>query len=264
MSSAQKLIKIGAIAFAIFLIVSIFEGILFVFQICGGYNYDKKDLDFHEIYQNIIEIDIDISASKIILNTGENFEVNAKNVSNRLEARETNGKLIIKEKKHFFWSHQSGVIEVTIPSKVLLDRLKISSGAGKVELRNVTAKESKIGLGAGSLLIENSVFYETKIDSGAGEVKVNESILHNLDIDSGVGKTELKADILGTSKIECGIGEIHLVLPKESDYKLTLEKGIGNLEVNGKSIQNESTYGSGENNIKIEGGIGSIKIDFKE
>lgn len=264
MSSTQKLIKVGAIAFAIFLIVNIIEGILFVFHLCGGNIYRSGEMNFQEEYTIIENIDMDISASKIIFDTGEKFKIDASNVSKSFEVKETNGNLKIQEKRNYFWSHESGTIRITIPNEMVINRLNISSGAGKIELKNITVNHAKIEVGAGSFVAENSIFYETKIDSGAGEVRIDKSILHNLDLATGVGKAKLQAEILGKSQIDCGVGEVHLLLPKKNDYQLKLEKGIGSIEVDGKKLANESTYGDGENYIAIEGGIGSIKVDFNE
>jgi len=43
---------------------------------------------------------------------------------------------------------------------------------------------------------------------------------------------------------------------------ITAEKGIGSLRINGKSYSSETTYGDGDDRIRIEGGIGAINIKF--
>lgn len=50
----------------------------------------------------------------------------------------------------------------------------------------------------------------------------------------------------------------------KDNYKIIAEKGIGSIKIDGVEQGQESTYGSGENLIKLEGGIGSINIDFAE
>ena len=46
-------------------------------------------------------------------------------------------------------------------------------------------------------------------------------------------------------------------------YKLKLEKGIGEVSVDGSLIEDDSTVGNGNNYIRIEGGIGSIKVNYE-
>lgn len=50
----------------------------------------------------------------------------------------------------------------------------------------------------------------------------------------------------------------------KENYKIVGEKGIGSLKIDGKSQSgSNSTYGSGNNVIKVDGGVGSINIDFE-
>ena len=44
---------------------------------------------------------------------------------------------------------------------------------------------------------------------------------------------------------------------------MKLEKGIGEVRVDGSLIDNDSIVGNGNNYIRIEGGIGSIKVNYE-
>ena len=117
-------------------------------------------------------------------------------------------------------------------------------------------------LGAGSVTIDNmTVSEEMKLNGGAGNIEINSGKIANAYVDLGIGKTTINSDITGNSKIDTGIGELnlYLTLPKE-DYKLDIDKGIGEIRVNGKSIGDDIDIGSGENYIKIDDGVGTIKI----
>lgn len=115
----------------------------------------------------------------------------------------------------------------------------------------------------GKLEIANCKFNETKIDAGAGETKIISTSLNDLRLDAGVGRIEIDGEITGESKIACGIGETDIKLEQdEGEYKIIAEKGIGSLKIKGQEQGTETTYGNGKNIIKIEGGIGSIKVDF--
>ena len=50
----------------------------------------------------------------------------------------------------------------------------------------------------------------------------------------------------------------------KDDYFITLDKGLGNATINGKNMSGDTTYGTGENKLDIDGGLGSIQIDFIE
>ena len=50
----------------------------------------------------------------------------------------------------------------------------------------------------------------------------------------------------------------------KDDYKLDIEKGLGNITVDGTSVSNIKGQGNGNNSIEISGGIGAINLKFKE
>ncbi|MCI8396540.1 MAG: hypothetical protein HFJ52_02385 [Clostridia bacterium] len=60
------------------------------------------------------------------------------------------------------------------------------------------------------------------------------------------------------------MGETVVNLVREKDkYKIIAEKGIGSLKIDGKEQSGETSQGDSKDIIKIEGGIGSIKVNFK-
>ena len=48
------------------------------------------------------------------------------------------------------------------------------------------------------------------------------------------------------------------------NYQIKVDKGVGNATLDGKSIRDDSVYGDGQNRIDIDGGIGSVDIEFEE
>ena len=85
-----------------------------------------------------------------------------------------------------------------------------------------------------------------------------------MDFDIGAGEANVNARLLGDSKIEVGVGSLNLnLLGSRELYKLKLEKGIGEVSVDGSLIEDDSTVGNGNNYIRIEGGIGSIKVNYE-
>lgn len=269
MNGFQKTIKIFAICLAIFIIVNIVGGILSFLAIVTGVRYmETNDTiqveSFVGEYKNIDKIDIDSVSSNIIIKPGNEFKVEANNLKNRLSSNEMNGTLRIKEEKAWFWnSNNQGSITIYVPIGITLNELKIDSGAGKIEIENINVDEFDLEQGAGVVEIEKSKFNKTNIDGGAGEIKIKNSTLNNLKMDAGIGKIDVEAEITGNSKIDCGIGDMRItLLGNEEDYDIRAEKGIGNIQINNKRQENDVTYGSGKNKIKLEGGVGNIEVNF--
>lgn len=49
----------------------------------------------------------------------------------------------------------------------------------------------------------------------------------------------------------------------KENYKILGDKGIGSLKIDGISQGDNIAYGSGDSVIKVDGGVGSINIDFE-
>lgn len=276
MNGVQKIIKIFAICLAIFIIVNIFGwligGLGFLIHIGeNGDNISDRTYETSEItgdswgnFQNITNIDIDLKSAKLSLKSGGDKLVVKKSNEDNFKIYTDDHELKIKEKDGWFLNHDKfDTIEVIIPDGMLLRELNIDSGAGKVEINGIKSDEFHIDQGAGILEISNSNFDRTKIAGGAGSMKINSSVLNDLKLDAGVGKVEIEGDIKGSSKIECGIGEVALKLnaPREA-YKIRVEKGIGSIRIDGEVQENNVAYGNGSNELKIEGGIGAVNVEF--
>lgn len=78
------------------------------------------------------------------------------------------------------------------------------------------------------------------------------------------GLTTFECTLKGNNKIEAGIGELKINLKDSIDnHRFDVNKGIGSIKVNNNEISNNTIYGTGVNLLKIDGGIGSIKINTK-
>lgn len=266
MTNLQKGIKYCAIAFGVFIIVSILSVILGAVGIIdiittGG---SRTGESFTKTYQDIRSIDIDVAYSDILVTIGEEFKVEATNISRNFSSKVTNDTLKIKEKKNWFWmGNSSGKIIVTVPEDAVLQDVSIDSGAGRIALDKILASSLDVSQGAGLLTIRDGDFSRTNLDGGAGKIEVSSSILNNLELDAGVGKVDIEAMITGNSEIDSGVGEIHLrLLGEKEDYRIRADKGLGSLHIDGKSYSDNASFGNGSNFIEIDGGVGSIVVDF--
>lgn len=268
MSNIQKIIKISAIALAIIIIINIFSLIisglswLFDFNI---FNNNKDITNLKEVYEEVSEIEIDGVSSSIEIISGKELKVEAKNLENDLTSKVKNGVLEIEEHGKWFKNNKNnGVIYITIPKNITLNKLSIDTGSGKFSIKDIEVSYFDMDHGAGVLEMENVNFSKTNIDGGAGLIKIKNSTLNNLELDSGAGKVEIEARITGNSEINCGVGEVAInLIGTSSDYQITTSKGIGSIKINNEEQKNESVYGAGSNKLEIEGGIGNIKVNFK-
>ncbi len=267
MTEIQKIIKAFAIFLAIFIIVSIAGSFMLVLGLFTDLHIGErqKSRNFSEIYQNIQNVDVDLTKSNIRIQEGTVWKVEANGIDQGFSVQKKGNTLEIEEKKKWlFGHHQKGEITIYVPRGEMGD-LDIDGGIGEIELDGIMANQLDIDCGVGYLKILNSKFLTTAIDSGVGKTEIRSSVLNHLDIDGGVGKIDIEAYITGVNKIECGVGEISIMLlGEEKDYTIFAEKGLGNVTINGQQYSNQTVYGSGSHKIEVEGGIGKLELNFKK
>lgn len=273
MTTAQKIIKYIATAFACFLIVSIISGILSALYALSGVlglqKEDKKIKDEMSMinFENseVETLDIDVAFTNLIIKKGDLLIAETNNED--INCKQNNQNLQIKEKQHSLFSkNNKGDLVVYIPENLEFEKVRINAGAGKIQIENINAKKLYLELGAGETIIEKlNVTDNCKIESGAGKVSILSGSINEMNLDMGVGKFELASDITGKSEINAGIGNLELnIKNNKENYTIKADKGIGSIKIDGKEVADDENYGDGENTIKIDGGIGSIKIDFED
>lgn len=275
MTTIQKVIKYLSIAFAVFLIFTIFSAIIGaiygISTIVGNNNTDIVGNDNTEEMQtidlnsdnNMAYLDVDILYTNLVIKTGDYFL--AKTSNNNIECKQNGNKIVITEKQdNWFFKKQKGDLVITIPSDLEFEKVKISNGAGKLSIEKLITDELDLNLGAGETIIDNIISSSTKIDTGVGRTIIKDGKIKDLDLDIGIGESEITAKLVGKNKIDTGVGALKLnLLGSNDDYEININKGIGEIKVDGKSVSDNVVIGTGENNVVVKGGLGEIKINFK-
>ena len=166
MTTAQKIIKYFALAFAVFLIVTIISAIL-----TGGYSIlkafelihtnDKQITEELKVISNQIKevetLKIELACTNLEIKTGENFRVETNN--SKITFEEQNGSVKIKEKtKNWFSNNGASDLIIYIPENMIaLDETKIETGAGKINIEKLNTQGLYLELGAGDVHIENLI-----------------------------------------------------------------------------------------------------------
>lgn len=267
MTTLQKVIKYLAIAFAISLIVGIIGGVLQtvgLISIATKSSKVSEDLKEYEISAEIKELDIDISAAECVISTGEAFKVESN--LKELSVKADEGVLSIIE-KHKGSIHYSGnpVLNIVIPEDMVFDSLKINTKAAKLTADSLSADELIFELGAGMLKIsELNVFNNAYIEGGAGSLNIDSGTINNLEADMGLGEFNFRGVLTGKCELDQGVGaaELHL-LGDADDYTIEVDKGLGSIRIDGNEVHDGDKLGEGRNHIELDGGVGSVEIEFE-
>lgn len=272
MTTAQRVIKYLAIALAIFIILNIISMIVFGIYIFADILGLRDGNKIEQISSNknittsfedsdIQALKIDMYATNLTIKQGSSFKIETTNKN--VEYKQNRNQLEIIEKKHNWFSQnvQENLI-IYIPTGVTFEKVDIETGAGQIEIDKLYTEKLSLEVGAGKVKIQELKTIETAdIDGGAGKVEILNGTMKNLDLDMGVGECSITTKLTGNNKINAGIGklEINLTDSKEN-YKIRVNKGIGSIKINGKEMTNDEIYGSGNNFIRIDGGIGTIDV----
>ena len=268
MTSWQKTIKYIAVAFAILLIVSIVGGIFSVIaslDFVFTNNNAEGETETYNINGEIDSLYINISAAQLEIRTDDDFRVESNN--KYLTVTEKDGKLKISEKKRLFGSY-SGKVKVAlyIPENTVFSVADIVTGAGKVTVEDLSSQVLDMELGAGAAEIDSlNVNERADIDGGAGSIEIESGTINGLKLHMGVGELVLTSRLTGECELDYGIGSASLtLLGSKDDYRIDIDKGMGEAAIDGEKVSDGQIFGSGENRIEIDGGVGEMKIRFEE
>ena len=276
MTTAQKVIKYIATAFAVFLIITIISAILnggYALLSAFGLIHTNKNIvteDLKVISSEVKEVStlkIDLAFTNLDIKTGDNFKVETNN--SKITFEEKNGSVKIKEEKRNWLNNndsESNLIIYIPEDMIAIDETKIETGAGKINIEKLNTQGLYLELGAGDVHIENVVATaETKIDGGIGKTELKSCEINNLKANLGMGEFVFSGKLTGKSEIDSGVGAIRIKLMDDKEnYKINVSKGLGNVTLDGQKLETDRVYGTGENYLDIDGGVGEIKIDFKE
>lgn len=265
MTTLQKVIKYLAIAFAIFLTVSIVGGVLSAVGLFGGlFSSDAvlEDVKIYSVASEIHNLNIEINAADLFVKEGEAFAVESN--LKHLKVEEKGGRLTVEETKRFGGTYNGAVLTVYIPAGTVLESVNLTTGAGRLTIDSLSSGTLDFELGAGEVSIASLIATKSvDIEGGAGRITIADGALKDLELEMGVGQLNLTSALTGNCKLDLGVGESNLTLiGNKDDYRLDLEKGIGNITVDGTSVTDYSSSGNGTNAVEINGGIGAINVKF--
>lgn len=275
MTTTQKIIKYLAIAFALFLVISIFSIIFGLsHEIISSINNDKKESKLLEEYttisnnvNNIESFKIDISNDDIEIKEGEKFEVKTNDPD--VKFYHENSIVKIKSDKTFSWhlsNSSRGTIIIYLPNEFNISELDLNLGAGKIDIDKIFVETLLMDLGAGTMTAkEINVYEKAAINGGAGNINIYSGTINNLNLKLGAGNASIESDLTGSNTLTTGVGKLNLGLSRSKDnYRFDINKGLGNIILNDFDVSEDTLIGDGETKIKINGAVGNIIINTSE
>jgi len=209
-------------------------------------------------------LDIQIGAADFTIEHGDGFSV-VSNL-NYLTVSECNGVLEIYEEQHgaLGVTYTNAFLKLCIPEDIVFDSVDIATGAAKLTVGALSANNVELELGTGKVQFGSlNAYSEINMRGGTGQITIANGMLNNLSLEMGVGELRLTAALLGNNSLRFGVGESKLtLLGSKDDYRVEINKGLGSITVDGKTVTDFGSSGNGQNFVGIEGGIGTVEIVF--
>lgn len=289
MTNFQKTVKTFAIAFALFLAVSIVGmGFSLVTGILNGISgaaglvkYAAASVPSKQTEESAVKkygpeeiksIRLEQAVGEVCFKTGPEFKVSwpkgAKGMKCQLKK---DGTLRIEnETPGIFWPFSSeegaGRVEITVPEDFEAEFIRVEGGFGNINMNGVRTRILKIESGMGEVRCEDLVVAEeAKIESGTGAVSLSGIQIKDLDLEGGIGSIYIQGLVTGDSSVSIGIGQVAFSLEgEEEDYDFQISTGLGSIYINGE-LQTDlnHTNRAANNSFKIEGGVGECRVDFE-
>lgn len=217
----------------------------------------------YEITSEIHSLDIRISAADFKIQHGD--EISVESNLKYLSVSEKDGVLtIVDEEKNY--NDSDAMLTLYVPNDMVFDEVDITTGAAKMTVGTLSANSLKLKLGAGDVQIESlNASSDADIEGGVGQITIASGTLNDLNLKMGMGELNLSAAVLGESDLKFGFGESNVTLiGSKDDYKVDIEKGLGSITVDGKTVADYGSSGNGQNHIEIEGGVGAVNLKYQE
>lgn len=252
MTVFQRVVKYCAMAFAVYLIVLIFGGII---AGVGGFSFltdrynesiETGDRKIYSVRQDIGEIKIDIGAVDCEIVTGEVFSVESNSL--KIKVKDDGGRLVITDSTK---NPKAPVkLKLTVPADVHIKNIDITAGAGDIYAEKLICSSLNLECGAGDVEIGEAVAtIKANIEGGVGEITISSGTMNDLDMEMGVGSLKLTNRLKGECDLEFGVGDADITLiGAPEDYCINDDFG-----------RNE-----GRTTVNIDKGIGVVDVDFAQ
>lgn len=279
MSGIQKIIKIFAMAFAIFLSFTIISSLIAAayltlnvvsnnsFRLSGdsfsfslGSTTERTSFSEQwtkeEIEEQKLESIYVKCSSRIVLKKGEVLSVAATEVPETylLSCRDGEISLTDGRDNHginfsfFSESLSDAVVTITIPDDFVAKRIELHSGSGKLSAEDMECDRLFVDGGSGAIELSRISCNEFDLDTGSGHAELNDVVAFNTSMDTGSGSLEIRECKLGNLMIEGGSGRL--------EFEQVVSQNVNATSGSGKIVY----YGVISGNCRFRSGSGSLNF----
>ena len=279
MTGFQKFIKYGAIAFGIYLSITIVFVLLGIARgfVGASRNDEFKDLtrdeeEYHtenitRTYENIKNLEVNVEETELIIRNGDSFRIEGTNIPDRMEIEQDGDKLKVSDEElPSNFSDENMVLTIYVPEDIKLDTIDLEINYVPADIQKLNTANLKLDIYNNYCEIDEIIADNMEFKNEEGNLDIYDAEIGRLLFDSESGVEDVSLDITGNAEInlEYSYTDMNLIGTQE-DYQINAKNQSGNTYIDGETITtNAETRGSGNAKINIDNVNADIFINFRE
>ena len=279
MTGFQKFIKYAAIAFGIYLSITI---VLVLLGIARGFvgasrNDEFKDIirdreeyhteDITRNYENIKSLEVNVEETELIIRNGDTFRIEGTNIPDRMEIEQDGDTLKVSDEElPSSFSDENMVVTIYIPEDVKLDNIDLEINYVSVDIQKLNTANLELDIYNNYCEIDEIIADNMEFKNEEGNIDIYDAEIGRLLFDSESGVEDVSLDITVNAEfnLEYSYTDMNLI-GKEEDYQISTRNKSGNIYIDDETItSNAETWGSGNTKINLDNVNADIFITFRE
>jgi len=279
MTGFQKFIKYAAIAFGIYLSITIVLALLGIARglVGASKNDEFKDIvrdreeyhteDITRNYENIKSLEVNVEETELIIRNGDTFKIEGTNIPDRMEIEQDGNKLKVSDEEvSSSFSDENMVVTIYIPEDVKLDNIDLEINYVSADIQKLNTANLELDIYNNYCEIDEIIADNVEFKNEEGNLDIYDAEIGRLLFDSESGVEDVSLDITGNAEInlEYSYTDMNLIGTQE-DYQINTKNQSGNIYIDGTTItSNSETLGSGNAKVNLDNVHADIFISFRE
>ena len=275
MTGFQKFIKYAAIAFGIYLSITIVLVLLGIARgFVGASKNEYRDLikdreeyqteDITRTYENIKNLEIDVDVTEVIIRNGDMFKIEG---PGKMEIKQEGDKLKISDEKiaSSFYDEDS-TLTIYIPDGQKMNNIDLEMNYISADIESLNATNLKLDTYNNYCKINELFVDNLEMNNEYGEIDIYNSEVGKLKLDSESGKENVSIKILKNAEIDLEYSDTNIkLIGTQDNYQINCKNQFGNTYIEEKEITSATkTLGNGDVKIELETKYTETNIDFEE
>ena len=277
MTGLQKFIKYVAIAFGIYLsitIVLVFLGIARGFVgasrtefnsfIEGQEEYDVEDIS--KEFENIKKLEINLDKTELIIKNGDTLKVEGTNIPKKMELKQDGQNLKISDENISSNLTNEKIITVYIPENQKFDEIDLEIEYEAVDIETLNATNLNMDFYSNDCKIDKLITDNLEIDNEYANIDIYNCEVKKFKLDTDSGYENIHVKIAESANMDIKYSDTNIkLIGNQEDYQIINKNYLGTTYVDGEEVASRNeTIGTANIKINLDIKSADTYIDFEE